>query len=392
MRTSIGVVVVVAVAIAVAGCGSGSDDAGGLTRAQLDVRTSRICTHGTAQVNRLGTPDLNDPAAATTWLESVLRVADGEVSQARGLEPAAGLKPAYDAWIAQVVAERDFVRGVLAKARARDRTGLQDLQDEAEHHTHDRALAAAARRAGLTGCAKDAMPAGDAHMMRVTYEPPQSRDEQLSAQILKGAATQGIADAVTKGFELPADVTIAVRRGSEPPSYDPATHTITWTYGFVAQIATVLKQTHAATGAQDLGTQLASIVSFFTLHEIGHAFIDLYQLPTDGREEDAADGLATVLLTRAVSQGAEYVFYAARFMRLIQHGQGADIARFHDEHSLSIRRSDNILCAIAGASPENMRHVASTGALSRERLARCPAEYRSKVQTWKALLGPHLRR
>jgi hypothetical protein len=390
MRTSIGVVI--ALAIAVAGCGGGGDDPGGLTRAQLDARTTRICTHGTAQVDKLGTPDLNDPAATATWLESVRRVADGEIAQARALEPAAALKPAYNAWVGQVVAERDFVQGVLAKARARDRTGLADLQDEAAHHTHDLALAGAARRAGLTGCAKDAMPADDDHVVRVTYEPPQSRDEHLARQILKGAATQGIADAVTKGFTLPADVTIAVRRGTEPPSYDPDTHTITWTYGFVAQIATVLKQTHAAKGAEDLGTQLASIISFFTLHEIGHAFIDLYRLPVNGREEDAADGLATVLLTRATKQGAEYVFYAARFMRLIQHVQGGDLARFHDEHALSIRRSDDILCAIAGASAENMRHVASSGALSRERLARCPAEYQSKVKTWKALLSPHLRR
>ena len=41
------------------------------------------------------------------------------------------------------------------------------------------------------------------------------------------------------------------------------------------------------------------------MHEMGHALIDLYDLPVLGKEEDAADSVATVFLTRAVGNGAE---------------------------------------------------------------------------------------
>jgi hypothetical protein len=390
MRTPIGVAV--ALAIAVAGCGGAGGDSGGLTRAQLDAKTTRICRHGTAQIDRLGTPDLKDPAATATWLEAVLRVADADIAQERALEPTAGLKRAYDAWVAQVVAERNFAQRVLAKARARDHTGLEDLQNEADHHTHDRAVAAAARRAGLTGCAKDATPTDDDHAIRMTYEAPQGADERLAQEVLQGGAGS-VAKGFSQRFKLPADVTIAVKRGTAAPFYDPSDHTITWTYGFVDDMARILRGAHVVKSEYDFGEQLAAIASFITLHEIGHAFVDLYHLPIAGREEDAVDGLATVFLTGDVPGGARYTFYAARFLRLLQSVQGTpDLAQFQDQHSLSIQRSDDILCAIAGSSDENMRKVASFGVLSRQRLASCPDEYQSKVSAWRTLLAPHMRR
>jgi hypothetical protein len=395
MRTGLGVAV--ALAIAVAGCGGGDHDGGGLTRAQLNAKTTQICRRSAAKLQKLGTPpDLNDPVLAARWLQSIVELGDQQLAQARTLTPEAGLKPAYDAYLAQLTASRDFLAGVLAKARVRDPSGLVDLQRELTSAKHQNAVIAAERKAGLSGCANDAESASapaDDHAMRVVYAPPRSSGEQLAETILKVGGTQGIADGFTHSFKLPADVTIAVKRGTAAPFYDRDTRTITWTYGFVGQIATILRQAHVVKSDEDLGRQLASITSFITLHEIGHAFVDLYHLPIAGREEDAVDGLATVFLTGSVKGGAEYAFYAARFLRLLQGLQGApDVAQFQDEHSLSIQRSDDILCAIAGASGENMREVASFGVLSRRRLARCPDEYRQKAAAWKTLLSPHARR
>jgi hypothetical protein len=392
MRTGLGVAV--ALAIAVAGCGS---DHGGLTRAQLDAQTTKICKGREADIQKAGTPpNLDDPVVAARWLQSIVKIADLEVAQARALKPQASLEPAYDAFVTEIASSRDFLAGVLAKARARDRTGLVDLQRELATGKRQRAVLAAERKAGLHGCAalaESATAQVSDHVMRVTYAPPHGPDEQLAQTILKVGGTRGIADGFTKRFKLPADVTITVKRGTASPFYDPGTHTITWTYGFVEQIARILRGAHVVKSDEDLGRQLASITSFITLHEIGHAFVDLYDLPIAGREEDAVDGLATVFLTGSVKGGAEYAFYAARFLRLLQDVQGTpDVAQFQDEHSLSIQRSDDILCSIAGASDANLRQVASFGVLSRARLARCPAEYQRKAGAWKTLLAPHVRR
>jgi hypothetical protein len=201
-----------------------------------------------------------------------------------------------------------------------------------------------------------------------------------------------VAEGFSKNFDLPVDVVIAVGRGNYSPFYDPRNHTINLSYGFVDQTARILQSAGVVRTQRDLGTQLAAIDSFILVHELGHAFVDLFELPITGREEDAVDGMATVFFTEEVPKGDEYAFYAARFFALLQDVQGDPTpAQYQDEHSLSIQRFYDIVCSIAGSSPQRMRTVARLGILSRHRLVRCPAEYEQKSTAWKTLLEPYLR-
>jgi hypothetical protein len=155
MRTSIGVTV--ALAIAVAGCGGSDHHGSGLTRAQLDAKTTQICRRNAAKLHEIGAPpDLNDPVLAARFLQSIVELGDEQLAQARALKPQASLKPAYDAYLAQVAASRDFLADVLAKARARDGSGLVELRHELQSGEHQKAVIAAERKAGLNGCADGA--------------------------------------------------------------------------------------------------------------------------------------------------------------------------------------------------------------------------------------------
>ena len=142
----------------------------------------------------------------------------------------------------------------------------------------------------------------------------------------------------------------------------------------------------------ELGRELAAVDGFVLLHEFGHALIDVYDLPVLGKEEDAADSVATVFLTQTVHNGAEYAFDAARFFDALsaQQRRLAPSAYF-DEHSLDKQRAYSIVCWIAGSGDDDMAEVRRLRILSDARLQTCPSEYQQKVRSWDELLAPHAR-
>ena len=169
---------------------------------------------------------------------------------------------------------------------------------------------------------------------------------------------------------------------------------MTLSYGFVNFTAGVLKKNfpELRTDDEEFGKQLAAVDGFILVHEFGHAFVDAFELPVLGREEDAADAVATVFLTRAVTNGREYAFDAARFFNALSARQRKLApADFFDEHSLDKQRAYSIVCWIAGSSEQAYDDVAKLEILSEERQRRCPAEYEQKVKAVENLLKPHAR-
>lgn len=115
-------------------------------------------------------------------------------------------------------------------------------------------------------------------------------------------------------------------------------------------------------------------------------------LPVLGKEEDAADSVATVFLTQSVKNGDEYAYDAARFFHAMSSRErNLAPSDYWDEHSLDQQRAYSIVCWIAGSSAGAFAAVSRTGLLPRSRLERCPAEYEQKVSAWDTLLQAHVR-
>ncbi|HEY4095383.1 MAG TPA: DUF4344 domain-containing metallopeptidase [Baekduia sp.] len=211
---------------------------------------------------------------------------------------------------------------------------------------------------------------------------------------LKAGGTDGVAAVLAHSFVLPTDLGIHVVNGFVGPNYDPQTKTVTLSYGFVNYVGDQLATSFPALRKDhnELGKELAAVDGFVLLHELGHALIDVFALPVLGKEEDAADSVATVFLTQTVDNGAEYAFDAARFFDALSARQRklAPSAYF-DEHSLDKQRAYSIVCWIAGSSDEDMATVQHLGILSDARLQTCPSEYQQKVRSWDSLLQPHVR-
>jgi hypothetical protein len=231
--------------------------------------------------------------------------------------------------------------------------------------------------------------------LKVVYDEPVDDAGREAQQVLKLGGTDGIAAGFTKTFKLPRDITIHAANGSEGPNYNPATRTITMSYGFVEYVARLLLENfpQLQTNQNELGREWAAINGFILIHEWGHALIDQYEIPVLGKEEDAADALATVFMTRFVKGGAEYAFDAAKFFDALSARQRKLApSDYWDEHSLDKQRAYAIVCWIAGADENDAKIIAQAGILSPERLQRCPAEYQQRVTSWLTLLKPHFRR
>jgi hypothetical protein len=242
----------------------------------------------------------------------------------------------------------------------------------------------------------DASPTGDASGGKITasYDTPSDAEGRFAKEILQLGGTDGIAAGLSHSFVLPVDMRIHAVNGFVGPNYDPSTKTITLSYGFVNYVGDQLVKNfpELRKNQNELGKELAAVDGFVLLHEFGHALIDVFSLPVLGKEEDAADSVATVFLTQTVKHGAQYAFDAAKFFNgLSARQRKLAPAAYWDEHSLDKQRAYSIVCWIAGATEEDYTTVSQLGILSDTRLQRCPSEYQQKVRSWDTLLQPHVR-
>lgn len=129
-------------------------------------------------------------------------------------------------------------------------------------------------------------------------------------------------------------------------------------------------------------------IFFAFMHEMGHALVDQLQLPVTGKEEDAVDQLAAVILISSGS-GLTMALDGARAF-LLNAKKGFSDSSFWDEHSFEEQRYYSILCMAYGAAPkQRARLVGGKQGLPKERAKSCPAEYARIKSAWEQLLAPH---
>lgn len=204
----------------------------------------------------------------------------------------------------------------------------------------------------------------------------------------------GFAAAINAAFKLPRDIPIRMRGCGEPNMfYDPDQQQILVCDEILPFMVGVF-QRYRDDDAALLAGLVAVIGGFF--HELGHCLIHQYELPSTGREEDAADQFATLFLLGGPDvpddqRNVDFALTAAEFWMALGLVRDEDHrARFWDEHSPDEVRYYEILCLAYGVAPDVARFLVDDGDLPVERGQRCPAEYKSKHRTWRQLLTPYL--
>lgn len=187
--------------------------------------------------------------------------------------------------------------------------------------------------------------------------------------------------------------TITIRFGAaDGPHYDPNIGEIWFPYEFAALVGQLFADSDYVETQDELETAILDTVEFVLFHEIGHALIHQLELPVTGKEEDAVDMLAAILLVESREDGGEIALNAANAFDLFD-AQAAEFVEddFWGEHSLDVQRFYSINCLIYGADPENYAELPAQLDWPDDRAERCIADYAQQAFSWSVLLEPYLK-
>ncbi|MBE0598226.1 MAG: hypothetical protein IH614_13240 [Desulfuromonadales bacterium] len=118
-------------------------------------------------------------------------------------------------------------------------------------------------------------------------------------------------------------------------------------------------------------------IEFTLLHEMAHALIAELGIPLLGREEDAADQMAAMLLRAAPSDGSRVSIVGklnAVGLELRLEASEDSIA-YWDSHPPAVQRFYNLLCLAYGMNPAALSDYLGTGWLPWDRGWYCGEEY-----------------
>ena len=133
---------------------------------------------------------------------------------------------------------------------------------------------------------------------------------------------------------------------------------------------------------------------FVLIHESAHALINELGIPVLGREEDAADAMATLVLLRMGEAFADRVVVnAAKGWFLSDQRDRKDGVpnAYYDEHGMDLQRAYYIVCLLVGGQPGKFKALADEVQIPEERQHTCRDDFNNASWSWKQALDPHRR-
>ena len=145
---------------------------------------------------------------------------------------------------------------------------------------------------------------------------------------------------------------------------------------------------HDTSGDDDRIEFMIANLEFTLVHEFGHALISELNIPVLGKEEDAADQIATIALLVGVPghwhddsplerQNAKKLDVVAHTWHIeweLARQTGSKIA-YWDSHSLDIQRFYTILCLVYGSDPDQYSDLIGTMTLPYDWAWTCEDNY-----------------
>lgn len=195
-----------------------------------------------------------------------------------------------------------------------------------------------------------------------------------------------IATRLNDSLRIPRTVILETAHCNEPnASYDANRRRVTLCYEL---FRTLSERFAKSAGGEYLVT---GTVVFALMHELGHALVDVLELPITGREEDAVDQLATILLLQQGAPGDSLAFGAVGWFVTSARRQVPDDLAFADDHGLDSQRVYNIICWIYARDPGRYPEIVTDNWLPEHRRDKCPAEFRRLADSWRRILAPFRR-
>ena len=200
-------------------------------------------------------------------------------------------------------------------------------------------------------------------------------------------------------FRLPYDVEIVAQECNEANAfYDFESKQIVMCYELVDAIFEDYYYYYGEDENFDVdasATYSYNVLDFIFFHEVGHALIDVYQLPITGLEENVADQFASLMLsytyddsTGDYSIGQDMLYDVGTWFWISNelYSVNPDDYPFWDTHNLDIQRFYNISCYAYGSDPQYNQDLVDEGYLPEDRAYWCGEEYLVMERAWSFLL------
>ncbi|MGY8872730.1 MAG: DUF4344 domain-containing metallopeptidase [Pseudomonadales bacterium] len=228
------------------------------------------------------------------------------------------------------------------------------------------------------------------NQVSIIYQAPVDKIETRIEQQLK--ASNEISDTlalINDTFRLEAPLQI-IFGGKDGPLFDGDSQQILIPYTFVKEVESRFVTAKYEDSGRSTVAATMDAVMHTLFHELAHALIFMYELPIVGKEEDAADSLASILLIEFFNEGQEIAISTADLFNLEStDSETFEEGDFWDEHSLDVQRYYSTLCHIYGSNPEEYVHIAEDADFSEDRAELCIEEYNSLSHSWFTLLAPY---
>ncbi len=233
----------------------------------------------------------------------------------------------------------------------------------------------------------------------VAYPKPKSADYLVLQKVFKEEKVlETLADGLNDTFALPNNITIAFEElGEANAYYDPNKRRISMGYELMEDLETLFSKTSKNEDVVMDRTLNATMFIFF--HELGHALIDVYDLPATGKEEDAVDQLSAFLLCDtddakdAGNDNNRMGLDGAQAFLLLANRDETVLSQMTlwDDHSLSKQRFYNILSLVYGSNPTKYAYLVKRKTLPQDRAAGSAEEFGRVSKAWGRLLEPYVK-
>lgn len=220
----------------------------------------------------------------------------------------------------------------------------------------------------------------------------QLRNNPAVDAISRNGIMENLVKSLNNLLRIPYRVNIIFEKINTPNAYYSAAEKKI--YFGVEMIELLYSNLSAIYEGQKLIDATTDAVVFILFHEIGHALIDILDIPIGGREEEAADNFATYLFSNGTQRLEQIALNGAQvFYNWSRSGTHIPLSRLLDEHLLDGQRALSILCLLYGKDPNRYGYLVSTGVLPADerRQFMCRNEYAKLANSWHKLLKEHLK-
>jgi len=248
--------------------------------------------------------------------------------------------------------------------------------------------------AASVACADEAAaaPPLKSDRFRVAYQAPEDTTYTAMYEELQAAQVLESLRSVLSFVRLPRTVRLLLVDcdGDANAYYDPDELTVSVCYEYVRELRKLAEGPGRPAGITADSAVRSKLLEIF-LHESAHALFDPLRIPIIGRQEEAADVLAGVVVLHMRNRSARETVLGITWM-YAQEAKEERVGRkkLADVHLLAEQRYYNWLCLAYGARPALFADFVRDNLLTAERAETCQDEYRRSAYAVTKLMGPYL--